>query len=70
MSEDCQTMKRKVAALVLAVLVGFAAAGMTFSATQDLGFLRALLSAVLAGTAGVLLVTLMVIAYRSMEARK
>ena len=63
-------MKLKITALVLVVLVGFAAAGMTFSATQDLGFLRALLSAVLAGTAGILLVTVMVIAYHSMEARK
>ena len=63
-------MKLKITASVLAVLVGFAAAGMTFSATQDLGFLRALLSAVLAGTAGILLVALMVIAYQSMEAHK
>ncbi|MYC32439.1 MAG: hypothetical protein F4X64_04605 [Chloroflexi bacterium] len=63
-------MKLKITALILAVLVGFAAAGMTFSATQDLGFLRALLSAVLAGTAGILLVALMVIAYHSMEPRK
>ena len=63
-------MKLKITALVLAVLVGFAAAGMTFSAAQELGFLRALLSAVLAGTAGILLVALMVIAYHSMEARK
>ena len=63
-------MKLKITALILAVLVGFAAAGMTFSATQDLGFLRALLSAVLAGTAGILLVALMVIAYHSMEPHK
>ena len=63
-------MKLKITALIVAVLVGFAAAGMTFSATQDLGFLRALLSAVLAGTAGILLVALMVIAYHSMEPRK
>ena len=63
-------MKLKVAALALAVLVGFAVAGMTFSATRDLGFLRALLSAVLAGSVGVMVVVLFARIYRDLAVGK
>ncbi len=63
-------MKLKVAALALAVLVGFAVAGMTFSATQDLGFLRALLSAVLAGSVAVMVVVLLARIYRDLAVGK